>query len=216
VAATRKRLDVGDRRIVMGVDRLDYTKGIPDRLLAFDRFLERYPEWRGRVVLVQVGSPTRDRLDRYRDLSREVGELVDKINARHGMPGWVPIVYRREYHTPKDVAALYRATDVCVVSSLHDGMNLVAKEFVAARSDNRGVLLLSKFAGAARELSDALQVNPFAPDEFAETLHAALSMGPGEAERRMRALRAQVGGHTVFDWAASILSDACKVADGRG
>ena len=134
VAATRKRLDVGDRRIVMGVDRLDYTKGIPDRLLAFDRFLERYPEWRGRVVLVQVGSPTRDRIDRYRDLSREVGELVDKINTRHGLPGWIPIVYRREYHTPKDVAALYRATDVCVVSSLHDGMNLVAKEFVASRS----------------------------------------------------------------------------------
>jgi trehalose 6-phosphate synthase len=215
-AATRRRLDVGDRRIVMGVDRLDYTKGIPDRLLAFDRFLERYPEWRGRVVLVQVGSPTRDRIDRYRDLSREVGELVEKINTRHGMPGWIPIVYRREYHTPKDVAALYRATDVCVVSSLHDGMNLVAKEFVAARTDNRGVLLLSKFAGAARELSDALQVNPFAPDEFAETLHAALSMGPGEAERRMRALRAQVCGHTVFDWAARVLCDACRVADGRG
>jgi trehalose 6-phosphate synthase len=206
---------VGDRRIVMGVDRLDYTKGIPDRLLAFDRFLERYPEWRNRVVLVQVGSPTRDRIDRYRDLSREIGELVDKINARHGMPGWLPIVYRREYHTPKDVAALYRATDVCVVSSLHDGMNLVAKEFVAARTDNRGVLLLSKFAGAARELSDALQVNPFAPDEFAETLHAALSISGAEAERRMRALRQQVCGHTVFDWAARVLCDACKVAEGR-
>ena len=216
VAATRRRLDVGDRRIVMGVDRLDYTKGIPDRLLAFDRFLERYPEWRGRVVLVQVGSPTRDRIDRYRDLSREVAELVEKINVRHGLPGWIPIVYRREYHTPKDVASLYRATDVCVVSSLHDGMNLVAKEFVAARSDNRGVLLLSKFAGAARELADAVQVNPFAPDEFADALHAALSMGPGEAERRMRSLRAQVCGHTVFDWAARILSDACNVADGRG
>jgi trehalose 6-phosphate synthase len=185
-------------------------------LLAFDRFLERYPEWRGRVVLVQVGSPTRDRIDRYRDLSREVGELVDTINTRHGMPGWTPIVYRREYHTPHDVAALYRATDVCVVSSLHDGMNLVAKEFVASRTDNRGVLLLSKFAGAARELSDALQVNPFAPDEFAETLHAALSMGSAEAERRMRGLRQQVCGHTVFDWAARILCDACKVADGRG
>ena len=95
-------------------------------------------------------------------------------------------------------------------------MNLVAKEFVAARSDNRGVLLLSKFAGAARELSDALQVNPFAPDEFADALHAALSMGPGEAERRMKGLRSQVGGHTVFDWASRILCDACKVADGRG
>jgi trehalose 6-phosphate synthase len=140
---------------------------------------------------------------------------VDKINVRHGMPGWIPIVYRHEYHDPKDVAALYRATDVCVVSSLHDGMNLVAKEFVAARSDNRGVLVLSKFAGAARELADALQVNPFAPDEFAETLHAALSMGPGESERRMRALRAQVCGHTVFDWAARVLCDACKVAEGR-
>ena len=184
-------------------------------MLAFDRFLERYPEWRNRVVLVQVGSPTRDRIDRYRDLSREIGELVEKINARHGMPGWLPIVYRREYHTPKDVAALYRATDVCVVSSLHDGMNLVAKEFVASRTDDRGVLLLSKFAGAARELPDALQVNPFAPDEFADTLHAALSMGPAEAERRMRALRQQVCGHTVFDWAARVLSDACKVADGR-
>jgi trehalose 6-phosphate synthase len=167
------------------------------------------------VVLVQVGSPTRDRLDRYRDLSREVDELVTSINERHASPGWQPVVYRRETHSPKEVAALYRACDVCVVSSLHDGMNLVAKEFVAARTDNQGVLLLSKFAGAARELSDAMLVNPFAPDEFAETLHAALSMGRSEAERRMRALRAQVCNHTVFDWAARVLCDACSVADGR-
>ena len=215
VAATRRRFGLGDRRMVMGVDRLDYTKGIPDRLHAFDRFLVRYPEWRGRVVFVQVGSPTRDHLDRYRELSREVDERVAQINERHGHAGWTPIVYRREYHTPTDVAALYRASDVCVVSSLHDGMNLVAKEFVASRTDNRGVLILSKFAGAARELEDAVLVNPFAPDEFAETLHAALSMGRGEAERRMRALRSQVCGHTVFDWAARVLCDACDVADAR-
>jgi len=215
VAATRRRLGIGDRRVIMGVDRLDYTKGIPDRLQAFDRFLMRYPEWRRRVVLVQVGSPTRDRIDRYRDLSREVDERVAHINARHGHADWMPIVYRRETQSPSDVAALYRASDVCVVSSLHDGMNLVAKEFVASRTDNRGVLILSRFAGAASELREAMLVNPFAPDEFAETLHAALSMGPAESERRMRSLRAQVCGHTVFDWAARVLCDACSVADGR-
>ena len=215
VGTTRRRLGVGNRRMVLGVDRLDYTKGIPDRLRAFDRFLMRYPEWRERVIFVQVGSPTRDHLDRYRDLSGEVDELVAKINERHARVGWTPVVYRREYHTPKDVAALYRASDVCVVSSLHDGMNLVAKEFVASRTDNRGVLLLSKFAGAARELCEAVLVNPFAPDEFAESLHTALSMGPSEAERRMRALRAHVCGHTVFDWAARVLCDACDVADSR-
>ena len=145
------------RRMVIGVDRLDYTKGIPDRLRAFDRFLKRYPEWRERVVFVQVGSPTRDHLDRYRDLSREVDELVAKINERHGTESagrrWCTVA---SITRPKDVAALYRASDVCVVSSLHDGMNLVAKEFVASRTDNRGVLLLSKFAGAARELCEAV------------------------------------------------------------
>ena len=215
VDATRRRLGVGDRRIVMGVDRLDYTKGIPDRLQAFDRFLDRYPEWRNKVVFVQVGSPTRDQLDRYRDLSREVDELVARINTRHGDTDWTPIIYRREHHAPKEVAALYRASDVCVVSSLHDGMNLVAKEFVAARTDNNGILVLSRFAGAARELPEALLVNPFAPDEFAETIHTALKMSPAEAGRRMRSLRAHVCGHTVFDWAARVLSDACDVADAR-
>jgi len=214
VAATRKRLRLGDARLVMGVDRLDYTKGIPERLQAFERMLERWPEWRERVVFLQIGAPTRDRIDRYRTLGVEVQAQVAAINTRFGTSRWTPVVYRREHHTPEDVGALYRAADVCVVSSLHDGMNLVAKEYVAARSDEQGVLMLSQFTGAARALADVVPVNPFAPDEFATAIDEALRMPVTEQRRRMRHLRSEVLSHTVFDWAGHLLAEACRMAGG--
>ena len=156
----------------MGVDRLDYTKGIPERLLAFERLLERHPEWRERVVFLQIGAPTRDQLGQYQAFSAEVRAAGpgDQPALRH-QARWTPVIYRREHHTPEEIGAFYRAADVCVVSSLHDGMNLVAKEFVASRTDEAGVLLLSEFTGAARALSDVVPVNPFAPDDFAEAMH---------------------------------------------
>ena len=138
-------------------------------------------------------------------------QCVDDINARYRADGWLPVIYRPQHHQPEQVAQMYRAADVCVVSSLHDGMNLVAKEFVASRHDHRGVLVLSRFTGAARELTEALQVNPFAIDEFGDALHEALSMPEDQQERRMRALGARVRTHTVYDWAAGILRTACNM-----
>ncbi|MFN2446871.1 MAG: trehalose-6-phosphate synthase [Vicinamibacterales bacterium] len=200
-------------RIIFGVDRLDYTKGIPDRLRAFDRLLDRHPDWRRRVVMVQVGAPSRDHLSRYQALSHEVSEMVQAINERHGANGWQPVLYRREHQNPEDIAALYRAADVCVVSSLHDGMNLVAKEFIASRSDYRGVLVLSRFTGAARELDEAVLVNPYAVDEFADALNGALLMDADQQTRRMRALGARVARHTVYDWAGAVLRAACRMTE---
>jgi trehalose 6-phosphate synthase len=206
--AVRESLGLRDERIVFGVDRLDYTKGIPDRIRAFDRLLMRHPEWRERAVLVQIGAPSRDHLSRYKALGQEVDDLVVEVNQRFGTDTWRPIIYVHEHREPAQLAALYRASAVCVVSSLHDGMNLVAKEFIASRTDHRGVLVLSPFTGAARELTEAVQVNPFAIDEFGDALHFSLSMPEDQQERRMRALAARVRNHTVYDWAAGILRAA--------
>jgi trehalose 6-phosphate synthase len=206
--SVRESLGVRDERIIFGVDRLDYTKGIPDRLRAFERLLTRHPEWRQKAVFVQVGAPSRDQLSRYKALGDEVQALVTEVNARFGTEGWRPIVYVPEHREPAQIAAMYRAASVCVVSSLHDGMNLVAKEFIASRSDHRGVLVLSRFTGAARELTEAVQVNPFAIDEFGDALHTALAMPEEQQERRMRALAARVRNHTVYDWAGGILRAA--------
>jgi trehalose 6-phosphate synthase len=209
--ALRRALGLGDERIIFGVDRLDYTKGIPDRVRAYDRMLTRHREWRGRVVLVQVGAPSRGQLARYQALGQEVDDIVSAVNEAHGTDRWQPIVYLREHREPTAIAAMYRAADVCVVSSLHDGMNLVAKEFIASRTDMRGTLVLSRFTGAARELQEAVLVNPFAVDEFADALHHALTMPEDQQERRMRALCARVTGQTVYDWAAGILRTACSM-----
>jgi trehalose 6-phosphate synthase len=207
----RRLLGIKDERIIFGVDRLDYTKGIPDRLKAFGRLLERHPEWRNRVVMVQVGAPSREHIKRYQSLMAEVENEVKEINQKFGGDGWQPVIYRAQHHQPEDVAHLYRAADLCVVSSLHDGMNLVAKEFIASRTDEYGVLVLSEFTGAARELEHAVHVNPFAVDAFADALHTALLMSPEDQRRRMRALRERVASHTVFDWANSLLMAACRM-----
>ena len=209
--AIRQQLGLRSERIIFGVDRLDYTKGIPDRIRAFERLLKRHPEWREHVVMVQVGAPSRDQLTRYQALGQEVDALVAEINNRFGTETWAPIVYVNEHREPAQIAALYRASAVCVVSSLHDGMNLVAKEFIASRTDYRGVLVLSRFTGAARDMTEAVQVNPFAIDEFGDALHFALSMPEDHQERRMRALAARVRNHTVYDWASGILRAASEV-----
>ena len=213
VRTTRASLGLGDQRLLVGVDRLDYTKGIPERISAFERMLERYPLWRGRVTMVQVGAPSRETLPRYQRTSDDVDWIVEHINERFGTERWKPVIYLRRHVHPEDVAALYRAADVCVVSSLHDGMNLVAKEFIASRPDHHGVLVLSRFTGAARELFEAIHVNPFAVDEFATSLHDALEMPPAEQERRMRALRAGVEEYTIYDWASRVIQAAWRMAE---
>jgi trehalose 6-phosphate synthase len=202
-----------DCAIALGVDRMDYTKGIPERLRAVDRFLDRYPEWRGRFVFVQMGAPSRTEIREYRELNEEVDGLTAHINAKHGTGAWQPIRILRAHHGIEDIFAGYRAATVCVVSSLHDGMNLVAKEFVAARDDRQGVLILSPFTGAAREMPEALLVNPYATDAFADALNAALTMPSDEQQRRMQRLRAQVAEHNIFRWAGLLLTETCRLAE---
>jgi trehalose 6-phosphate synthase/phosphatase len=193
---------------VLGVDRLDYTKGIPERLLAIERFFERHPQYRRRVVYTQIAVPTRERVDEYRDLKREIDELVGRINGRFAAGRWSPIRYLVRSVPPDVLFRLYRGADVALVTPLRDGMNLVAKEYVAAQIEDQGVLVLSEMAGAAAELQEALVVNPFDVDGVAETLFRALAMPDDERRARMSALRDRVRAHTVSDWVSRFLSSA--------
>jgi trehalose-6-phosphate synthase len=189
----------------LGIDRADYTKGIPDRLIAIDRLLETHPEYRGRLMFLQIAVPSRTRIAAYERLNREIAELAATINARWESNGWRPIDVR-SLHLPKaELIALHRIADFCVVSSLNDGMNLVAKEFVASRTDTDGVLILSSFTGAARELTSALPINPFSADQIADAMHSALTMAPSERRRRMYALREAVRENNIYRWAADIV-----------
>jgi trehalose 6-phosphate synthase len=190
----------------LGVDRLDYTKGIPERLDALDALMTRRPELRGNMTFVQIGVPSRSDLESYSAIEEEIGRRVTAINARWATPGGAPVV--SYYTTPLgafSLVAIYRLAHFCIVSSLHDGMNLVAKEFVAARDDERGVLVLSALAGAAQELDDALIINPYDVDAFAAALIRAIDMPGDEQSRRMRAMRKVVAGRNVFNWASDIL-----------
>jgi trehalose 6-phosphate synthase len=195
----------------VGVDRLDYTKGIEERLLAVERLLERFPHHRGRFTFVQLAAPSRTLIERYRALGESVEAIAARVNARFASPGWQPIVLLRASHDSASVFRFLRAADVCYVSSLHDGMNLVAKEFVAARDDERGVLVLSRFTGAARELTEALLVNPYDLDEASAALATALAMPAQEQEERMRAMRGIVAEFNVYRWAGRMLTDAARV-----
>jgi trehalose 6-phosphate synthase len=190
----------------LGVDRLDYTKGIPERLEALDRLFTRRPDLRGRLTFLQIGVPSRSNLPSYSAIEAEIDRKVEELNGRHGVPGLAPPVY---YHkaalTMPSLVALYRLAHFCVVSSLHDGMNLVAKEFVAAREDEDGVLVLSALAGAAQELQDALVINPYDIEGFADAIARAVDMRPDERRRRMKAMRRIVAGRNVFGWASDIL-----------
>jgi trehalose 6-phosphate synthase len=206
----RRAHGLGGRRIIAGVDRIDYTKGIPERFRAFDRFLEKHPEQKGRVTLFQLGQVSRLHVPRYKQLNDQLNALVEEINWKHGQGDWTPIVLTRNSLTYPEILGLYRAADVCVVSSLHDGMNLVAKEFAAARTDEDGVLVLSQFTGAARELPDALLINPFDIESFADALAQALSLDEEERRRRMRRMRAAVAENNIFRWAGKALSELLK------
>jgi trehalose-6-phosphate synthase len=190
----------------IGVDRLDYTKGIPERLAALDEVVRRRPELRGRLTFLQVGVPSRSEVSSYATLEAEIDELVAAVNRRHAVPGGAPLVcYYKIPLTIASLVALYRLANFCIVSSLHDGMNLVAKEFVAAREDDDGVLVLSALAGAAQELRDALIINPYDIQGFADALLAAIDMPRAERQARMRAMRRVVAGRNVFGWASDIL-----------
>jgi trehalose 6-phosphate synthase len=190
----------------IGVDRLDYTKGIPERCAALDGLLTRRPELRGRLTFVQIGVPSRSELESYSAIETEIDRMVADVNARHTIPGLPPpIHYHKGALTLPSLVALFRLSRFCIVSSLHDGMNLVAKEFVAARDDEDGVLVLSALAGAAQELRDALLINPYDVEGFVDAIGRAVDMPRVERQVRMRAMRRVVAGRNVFGWASDIL-----------
>ena len=198
--------EVRGRRICLGLDRLDYTKGIPERLRAFERLLGKYPHLQRHVVFVQVGPESRTAIPRYRSLNEQIVRLVSEINRKYGSPDWVPVVLLRQHLALPQVLAWYHLAEVCVVSSLHDGMNLVAKEYVAAKTGEDGVLVLSRFTGAARELDQALLINPYDTETFADTLAAALDMETAERTARMHSLRDTVKSNNIYRWAGKILT----------
>jgi trehalose-6-phosphate synthase len=195
----------------VGVDRLDYTKGILERLQAVERMLEAHPTLVGRFTMVQIAAPSRSSLDEYQNFEARVRALVQRINTRFGSGHYRPIVLKAEHHGPELVNRYYRACDVCLVTSLHDGMNLVAKEFIAAREDERGVLLLSQFTGAARELHEALIVNPYHIEQSAEALYRAVTMPEIEQCERMRSMRSLVRDFNIYRWAGRMLLDAARL-----
>jgi trehalose 6-phosphate synthase len=199
----------------VGIERFDYTKGILDRMRAIDVLLETMPEWKGQLTFVQVAAPTRSKLASYSNLQSEALEMAEDINRRYGDGHYQPIRLIIRHHEPDEVFELFRAADVCIVSSLHDGMNLVAKEFVAARDDNMGVLVLSSFTGASRELSEALIVNPFDAREMARALDQAIRMPAQEQVERMRLMRQQVREQNVYRWAARMMIDAARLRQGQ-
>ena len=211
-ASVRAELGLKDDALLgVGVDRLDYTKGIEERLLAVDALLNHHPEFRGRFTFVQLAAPSRTKISRYRELNERVEALADEINAKWSAGDYRPIVLRRAHHEPAAVFRYFRGADLCYVSSLHDGMNLVAKEFVAARDDELGVLVLSQFTGAARDLTEALIVNPYDLSESSNALAAALAMTQTEQRERMRSMRRMVSEFNVYRWAGRMLIDAAEL-----
>ncbi|HTP13703.1 MAG TPA: trehalose-6-phosphate synthase [Bacteroidota bacterium] len=194
------------RYLGLGVDRIDYTKGIIERFRGVERFLDKYPEYIGELTFVELGAPSRTHIKRYHDLLAELDEVVEKINWRFRTKTWRPIVFLKAHHDHATVNRFYEAVDFCAVTSLHDGMNLVAKEFVSARGDEDGVLILSQFTGAARELQEALIVNPYDIEELAQAFHRALTMPGVERNERMRRLRTTIKDRNVYRWAANIVT----------
>ncbi len=206
---------MGGLKLILGVDRLDYTKGIPERLEAFDRLLDTHPEFLGKVRLVQIGVPSRTGLEDYQQVVSNIEERCAALNSRYSTEDWEPVLFLKGHQDFDTLLPYYRMADVCVVSSLHDGMNLVAKEFVAASSNDRGVLVLSRFTGAARELEQALLVNPYDIAGFAEVLYQALTMSPEDQKNRLERMRVTVAENNIFAWAQAILGDVIRVADSQ-
>jgi trehalose 6-phosphate synthase len=204
-----------DQAIGIGIDRLDYTKGIEERFQAVERLLETHPEWIGRFTFVQIAAPTRARIEEYHHYETRVRAMVDRINQRYPEAAHPPIILRAVHQEPEQVYEYYRAAELCFVSSLHDGMNLVAKEFVASREDERGVLLLSQFTGAARELPEAVIVNPYDADQCASALHLALTMPAAEQRGRMRLMRDLIREFNVYRWVGRMLIDAAGMRSRR-
>ncbi|MGA2590209.1 MAG: trehalose-6-phosphate synthase [Bryobacteraceae bacterium] len=195
----------------LGVDRVDYTKGILERLRGVERLFDLYPAYREKFTFIQIGAPSRTHIKRYQDLLTEVEEEAERINRRLRVGAWRPIVFLKRHHSHAEIRPYYREADVCLVTSLHDGMNLVAKEYIAARSDEQGALILSRFTGASHELADALVVNPYDTDELAQAIHTALTMPAEEKKARMQRMRAVVQENNVYRWAGNLIGELASI-----
>ena len=208
----REEFNLAGKYVGIGMDRMDYTKGIPQRLQALDRFFEDCPSYKGKVVFFQAGMPSRTQIESYQDIGQRIDDLMDGINDKYGTDSWRPVIAMTRQLSPVTLTALRRLAHFCVVSSLHDGMNLVAKEFVASRGDGDGVLILSQFTGAATELQDSLLINPFAISQFAGKIKEAIEMPEVERRRRMQAMRAIVADNNIYRWGASMVSRLISIA----
>ncbi len=207
IAAATQQNKLGGVLIALGVDRIDYTKGLPERFRAVARFFEKYPQHRGKLTLVQLGAPSRTHIRRYREHIAELEALADEINWRFQTDTWKPIRFLVDHHDGSTVYTYMRMASICIVSSLHDGMNLVAKEYVAAKEDNEGSVILSELAGAARELSDALIINPYDTEQFADAIQYAMEMDPLERQARMERMRRVVEENNIYNWASKFLTE---------
>ncbi|HOX23775.1 MAG TPA: trehalose-6-phosphate synthase, partial [Elusimicrobiales bacterium] len=199
------------RKVILGLDRIDYTKGIPERLLAIDRLLEKHPELAEQFVFVQMGEISRLHIPRYKQLNDEINALVEQINWKHSTDTWKPITLIRRHLNYPEPLAFYRTANVCVVSSLHDGMNLVAKEYICAVPDVKGMLVLSQFTGASRELTDAILINPYDREQFADALYAAITMPAEEKQKRMSKMKSAIAANNIYRWAGKIISELLKI-----
>jgi alpha,alpha-trehalose-phosphate synthase [UDP-forming] len=208
----REEFGLTSEILALGVDRFDYTKGIPERIKAVDRLLEKYPEYKGKFVFFQTGPVSRLHVEKYKELNDDVNALVEHVNWKYASRRWQPIVLARRHMNEVEMAALYRMANICVVSSLHDGMNLVAKEFVAARSDGDGVLVLSRFTGASRDLEQAVLINPYDLEGFSEGLREAIEMPDDDRRKRMAKMREALREHNVYTWAEEFVSQLSRLA----
>jgi alpha,alpha-trehalose-phosphate synthase [UDP-forming] len=203
----RIEFELADKIVGLGVERIDYTKGLVERVQAIDRFFEKNPQYKGKVVFVQLAAPSRTHIKRYHDLMGEIDELIEKTNWKYSDASWQPIIYLKRHFSQEEILPYYKLADFCIVSSLHDGMNLVAKEYVAAKDDLKGSLILSRFTGAAKELDQAIQINPYSIEEFAAAIKQAIEMPTEEQARRMELMRKVVQENNVYKWAGSIISE---------
>ncbi|MBI2026035.1 MAG: trehalose-6-phosphate synthase, partial [Candidatus Levybacteria bacterium] len=206
-----KSLGVKTKYIGVGVDRLDYTKGILERLKAIEIFLKKNPSYVGNFTFIQIAAPSRSKIKEYQKFTEAVEKEVERINNLFRKNGWKPIILFKRHHTQEEISQFYKLANVCLVTSLHDGMNLVAKEFVAARNDNKGVLILSQFTGAARELKDALIVNPYNGEQTAEAIKVGLELSPLEQTKKMRRMREVIKNHNIYKWSAELLKTIVNI-----
>jgi len=207
ISKIQREFDLENKIVGVSVDRIDYTKGIVERVLGIDRFLEKYPQYKKKFVFLQLAAPSRVHIKRYHDLMAEIDELVEKKNWKHLDGDWKPIVHLKRHFSSDEIEPFYKLADFCIVSSLHDGMNLVSKEYITAKKDNKGVLILSQFTGASRELTDAVRINPYSMEEFAEAIKTAIEMSEEEKMKRMEKMRKIVAENNVFRWAGSIINE---------